>query len=161
VTTDFGLWLLAIAMIAAGIAGSVLPALPGTPLVFAGLVFAAWIDGFDRVGWGVLVLLGVLTALSLAIDFFAGILGAKRVGASGLALAGATLGALSGIFLGFFGIVFGPFVGALLGELIARRNAPAAGRVALATWLGMLIGTVLKLAVVFAMLGIFVAAYLL
>jgi len=159
--TDPWLWLLASLMVLTGIAGAVLPALPGTPLVFAGMVLAAWIDDFQRVGWITLTVLGLLTALSLVVDFMAGVLGARRVGASGLAVLGATLGALGGIFLGLPGMVFGPFVGALVGELVARRNAMAAGKVALGTWLGILVGTVLKLALVFAMIAIFLASYLL
>jgi uncharacterized protein YqgC (DUF456 family) len=160
-SSDPWLWLLACVMVLTGIAGAVLPALPGTPLVFAGMVLAAWIDDFQRVGWITLTVLGLLTALSMVVDFMAGVLGARRVGASGLAVLGATLGALGGIFLGLPGMVFGPFVGALVGELIARRNAMAAGKVALGTWLGILVGTVLKLALVFAMLAIFLASYLL
>jgi hypothetical protein len=158
---DFWLWLLAWSLIAIGVAGTILPILPGLPVVFAGMVLAAWIDDFQRVGWITLTVLGLLTALSMVVDFMAGVLGARRVGASGLAVLGATLGALGGIFLGLPGMVFGPFVGALVGELIARRNAMAAGKVALGTWLGILVGTVLKLALVFAMLAIFLASYLL
>jgi len=158
-TADLWLWLLAAVMVGAGVAGAVLPALPGTPLVLAGMVLAAWIDDFREVGWITLAVLAVLTVATLLIDFFAGVLGAKRVGASGLAVAGATIGAVAGIFLGLPGIVLGPFIGALVGELMARRDAAVAGKVAFGTWLGMVIGTVLKLAVVFAMLAIFVAAY--
>lgn len=158
---DVWLWLLAIATIAIGVAGAVLPALPGTPLVFAGLLLAAWIDDFQKVGAITLVVLGVLALASYVIDFAAGLLGARRVGASGLALAGAAIGAVFGLFLGLAGIVLGPFLGALAGELIARRDAARAGRVAFGTWIGILIGTVLKLALIFAMIAIFVAAYLL
>jgi uncharacterized protein YqgC (DUF456 family) len=69
-------------LVALGLAGVVLPALPGMPLLFAGLVLAAWADGFQRVGWVMLVVLGVLTLLSFLVDFLATVFGAKRVGAS-------------------------------------------------------------------------------
>ena len=75
-------YLIAIAMIVVGLVGTVLPALPGLPLVFAGMLVAAWADGFTNVPVWVLVLLGLLTLLSLAIDFWSTALGAKRVGAS-------------------------------------------------------------------------------
>lgn len=156
---DFWLWALAILMVLVGLAGSILPALPGTPLVFAGLVLAAWINDFQEVGWITLTALGVLTALTILVDVIGGALGARRVGASGLAITGATLGALFGFFFGIPGLVLGPFFGALIGELMARSGAMAAGKVALGTWIGLLIATVLKLALTFAMLGVFIAAY--
>ena len=95
------LWyVLAGVLILVGIAGTVLPALPGLPLVFAGMLLAAWAGNFQQVGWFPLVLLGLLTALSVAIDFFATAMGAKRVGASKLAVAGAMVGTFAGLFFG-------------------------------------------------------------
>ena len=90
------LYLVAALLMLVGIAGTVLPALPGIPLVFAGMVVAAWAGDFQYVGWGWLVALGILTVLSLGIDLLAGSMGAKRVGASRLALAGAVLGSIVG-----------------------------------------------------------------
>lgn len=160
-TADLWLWLLAATLIIVGIAGTVLPALPGPPLVFGGLLLAAWIEGFQKVGTVALALLGVFTVLAMAIDLVAGIYGAKRVGASRSALIGASIGTLFGVFLGIAGLIFGPFAGALTGEFLARRNALAAGRVAFGTWLGLVLAVAIKLALVFAMLGLFLLAYLL
>ena len=160
-SADLWLRLLAFALIAAGIIGTVLPALPGPPLVFAGLLLGAWIDNFQRVGYFSLTLLGALTVLSVVVDIVAGIYGAKRVGASPPALVGATLGTIFGIFLGIPGLVLGPFVGALTGELIVHGNALVAGRVAFGTWLGMLLAVAVKLALVGSMLGLFLLVYLL
>jgi len=157
---DVWFWLLAVILIAAGIAGTILPALPGPPLVFAGLLLAAWIDGFQKVGVVTLVILGVLTLIAAVIDLLAGVYGAKRVGASRSALVGASLGTVLGIFFGIPGLVFGPFVGALAGELLARGSASRAGRVALATWIGLAIAVAIKLALIGAMIGLFVLAYL-
>ena len=159
IAADLWLWLAAFGLILLGLAGTVLPALPGAPLVFGGLLLAAWIDGFQKVGYFALAVLGALTAASMLVDFIAGIYGAKRVGASRLALVGAALGTLFGLFLGIPGLIFGPFVGALIGELIARGDAFSAGRVAFGTWLGLLIAVVVKLALVFAMIGLFLLAY--
>lgn len=153
------LWVAAVAFILVGLAGTVLPALPGTPLVFVGLLLAAWADGFTKVGWFPLVLLGLLTAASLAIDFFASSLGAKKVGASRLAIVGSVLGGLVGFFFGLPGLFLGPFVGAALGEYITLRNLKQAGKVGLATWLGILFGTAAKIALAFTMLGLFIFAY--
>jgi len=154
------LWILAVVMVLAGIAGAVLPALPGIPLVFAGLMLGAWADGFTHVGWPTLVVLGVLAAISLVLDPIANALGAKRAGASGWAIAGAAIGTFAGLFLGLPGLVLGPLVGAVVGELAARRDLRQAGRAGLGAWIGFLAGTVAKLAIGFAMVGLFAAAFL-
>lgn len=156
---DLWLWLLAFALIAIGVAGTVLPVLPGLPVVFCGMLLAAWIDGFQRVGYLTLAVLAAITVLSIVIDIVASVLGAKKFGASRAAIVGAAIGTVLGLFLGLPGLVFGPFLGALVGELSARRDMLAAGRVAVGTWLGMLIAAVIKLSLVFAMLGIFALAY--
>ena len=114
------LWyILAAILIIVGIIGTILPALPGVPLVFAGMLVAAWADGFQHVGLWTLIGLGVLTIIAVAVDFLAGLAGAKRVGASRLALIGAAIGTIVGIFFGIPGLLLGPFLGALIGELVA------------------------------------------
>lgn len=153
------LYVLALLLVLAGLAGTLLPVLPGVPLIFAGLVAAAWIDGFERVGFWPLLFLAVLTLLSVLADLIATLLGAQRVGASRLALWGATLGALLGLPFGLPGVILGPFVGAVLGELYSRRDLRQAGTVGLGTWLGLLLGSVAKLAIAFTMLGVFAIAW--
>ena len=154
------LWILAVVLIVVGVAGTVLPALPGVILVFAGIALAAWIDDFARISGLTVGVLGVLTVIAWAVDYLAGVLGAKKAGASGLAIAGAAIGTLAGIFTGLWGLVFMPLVGAAIGEYLARQDARHAGRVGVATWLGMLVGTVAKVAIVFLMVGVFVVALL-
>jgi hypothetical protein len=154
------LWVLAVALILLGLAGTVLPALPGVALVFGGIVLAAWIDGFARIsGWTVGVL-AVLATVGFVVDYVAGALSAQRAGATKLGLFGAALGTFAGFVTGLWGLIFMPLVGAAVGEFIAHRDALRAGRVGVATWVGMLMGAVAKLAIVFAMVGIFVAALL-
>lgn len=155
------LWILAVLLVLGGIAGSVLPALPGVPLVFAGLLVGAWIDHFQKVGWFTLVVLGLLTLLSFAVDFLATSMGAKRVGASKWAVAGSALGTLAGLFFGIPGLILGPFLGAVAGELLARRGQRQAVRSGFGAWVGLLVGTAGKLALIFAMVGIFLTAYML
>ncbi len=150
---------LAVIMILVGIAGVILPALPGLPLVFIGMLLAAWAGDFQQIGWVTLVVLGLLTLLSVAVDFFATLVGAKRVGASKKALWGAVLGTFVGIFFGPIGLFAGPFVGALLGELWHGKEIGQATKVGLGTWLGIVLGIVLKLGVAFAMLGLFAFAW--
>jgi uncharacterized protein YqgC (DUF456 family) len=147
-------------LIAIGFVGTILPAIPGVPLVFCGMLLAAWADQFAHVGTFTLFVLGTLTVLALAVDFVAGMLGAKRVGASRYAVIGAALGTLVGLFLGFVGLLLGPFVGALVGELIAGGTLRKATGVGIGAWLGFVLGAVVKLGVCFAMLGIFAFAFL-
>jgi uncharacterized protein YqgC (DUF456 family) len=161
-------WLGAITLIVIGIAGTVLPALPGTVMVLAGIVWGAWIDDFTRVPVWLIVVCAVLAALAWATDYVAAMMGAKRVRASGWAIAGAAAGTVAGIFTGFIGLLFMPLVGAMAGEWWALRrqaagdlaaNGKRAFEVGFATWLGMMIGTAVKLALVFVMVGAFAAAY--
>ena len=157
-------YLLAIVLVLVGIAGTILPALPGLPLVFAGMLLAAWAGDFQQVGVPMLVVLGLLTVFSLAVDFWATALGAKRVGASRLAIVGAMVGTVAGLFFGPIGLLMGPFAGAIGGELIHRRSLQKqdlgqAAKIGVGTWFGILFGTVLKLALAFTMLGLFALAW--
>jgi uncharacterized protein YqgC (DUF456 family) len=153
-------WALAVGLVLVGIAGTVLPGLPGAVLVFAGLALAAWIDGFARVGWGTLAALAILTAAAYALDFAATALGARHFGTSWWGVLGAVVGTLGGLFFAPVGLVVGPFLGAFLAELIARRDVRQAGRAGLGAWLGLLLGTAGRLALVLAMVGLFAVAYL-
>jgi uncharacterized protein YqgC (DUF456 family) len=152
-------WVLAVVLVCTGIAGSVLPALPGVPLVFAGLLLAAWAGDFQQVTWITLVVLGLLTAISLAIDIVASAIGAKRVGATRLAVVGAALGTIAGMFFGLPGLILGPFVGAVAGEMLSHGKVDQATRAGFATWVGLIFGTLAKLALIFTMLGVFALAY--
>ena len=158
-------YLIAAALVVIGLIGTVLPALPGLPLVFAGMLLAAWAGGFEQVGVATVVVLGLLTLVSLAIDFWATAHGAKRVGASRLAIIGAIVGTFAGLLFGPIGIFVGPFAGALIGELLHGRRLGMgqlgqATRVGAGTWLGIVFGVVLKLTLAFAMMGLFALAWL-
>jgi hypothetical protein len=157
---DIALYLLAAALILGGLAGTVLPMLPGIPMIFGGIWLAAAVDGYRHLGTGWLLAIGFLGAFGVAIDFIAGTLGAKRVGASARALWGATIGAVVGMFLGIPGLVFGPFVGALLGELSAGNSVLRSAHVGAGTWVGLLVGTLVKLVISLVMVGLFALAML-
>ena len=153
------LWALAIVLVAAGFVGIVLPTLPGHVLIFAGLVLAAWADHFDRVGALMLVVIGVVAAASYAVDFVATALGARHLGASKRAMIGAGLGTLLGFFLGLPGIIIGPFIGAVIGELTVHRDWKRVGKAGVAAWIGFAIGTAVKVAIAFVMVGLFALAW--
>lgn len=159
--TTIVLFVLAALLILVGLIGTILPALPGLPLVFAGMLLAAWAEGFTRIGVWTVVLLAILTLVSVAVDIGATAMGAKRVGASKSAMFGAALGTLlGGVFFSIPGLLLGPFIGAVTGELIQGRELLAASKVGFGTWLGLALGAALKLALAFAMLGIFAVSLL-
>ncbi|WKB51160.1 DUF456 domain-containing protein [Eleftheria terrae] len=152
-------WTFSLLLMGVGVLGTVLPVLPGTVLVLAGIVMGAWIDGFERVSGLTVGLIAVLALLAMLTDFVAGLLGARKAGASSQALLGAALGTVAGIFTGFIGLLFMPLLGAVVGEYLARRDGRRAAHVGLATWLGLLVGTVIKLVLTFMMIGIFAVAW--
>lgn len=154
----------AVLLVLLGLAGILLPAIPGLPLVFLGMLVAAWAGGFEQVGGWTLLVLAILTLVSIGIDFLASAAGARKVGASRQAVAGALLGTIVGLFFGFVGVFVGPFVGAVAGELAARRGVGhgdigQATKVGIGTWFGLFVGIVLKLTLAFAMIGIFALAW--
>jgi uncharacterized protein YqgC (DUF456 family) len=152
------LFLLAAVLVALGIAGLLLPALPGAPLLLAGLVVAAWAEGFEKVGWAALLGIGALGLLASFVDFAAGAFGAKRFGASKAGMIGALAGAVVGLFFGLPGVLLGPLVGAIAGELLARRNPQQASRAGVGAALGLAIGAAAKLGLAFMMIGLFLLA---
>ena len=155
------LWyVLAGALILAGLAGTILPALPGLPLVFAGMLLAAWADGFQQISGWTVGLLALLTLVSVGVDVAATALGAKRVGAGKGAMFGAAVGTLVGAFFSIPGLILGPFLGAMIAELVRGRELAHASRIGFGTWVGLALGTAVKLGLAFAMLGIFVLAVL-
>jgi len=152
------LWAFAVIFVMAGLAGMILPVLPGPSFIFIGLVLAAWADNFVHVGWITISILAVLTIFASAIDFIAGAFGARRFGASRRAMAGAGIGAIVGIFFGIPGIIIGPFMGALAGELTVKKDLQQAGLAGIGAWLGLLMGMAAKVAIGFIMIGIFILA---
>lgn len=139
---DLLLWGTLIVMLV-GLAGSVLPGLPGVPLIFLSALVYAIATGFEPVGVAVIVLLGIFAALALVVDFFATAYGARRFGASGWGTVGGAVGGIVGALAGalffgigaLFGLILGTIGGVFLGEFLHRRHhtdpstaEPASGR---------------------------------
>jgi hypothetical protein len=150
---------LAVVFVLVGLVGTVLPALPGVPLVFAGLLLAAWSGGFERIGGYTVLLLAVLTLFAVIFDLVASAFGTRVVGASPWAFFGAALGAVFGLFFGIPGLLLGPFLGALGCEWLVSRNLGRAARAGGGAAIGLLLGAAVKAAVVFTMLGVFALAW--
>jgi uncharacterized protein len=157
---DIALWILAAAGVLLGLAGLVLPLLPGTPLLLGGLWLAAWLGDYAQVGIAALLVLALMAALAWLVDYLAAVIGVRRAGASGQAVAGAGAGAVLGLFGGLPGLLVGPIAGAMTGEWVARRNPAQATRAGLAAGLGFLLAAVVKLGIGLAMVLVFGVAYL-
>ena len=156
---DTLLYVLAAALIAAGLVGAVVPLLPGIPLIFGGIWLVAAVDHYRHLGSGWLLGIGSVGAIGLLMDLIAGALGAKRVGASSRAVWGTLLGTIVGLFFGLPGLLLGPFVGALLGELAAGNSVLRSAHVGIGTWVGLVFGTIIKLVVSVMMVAMFGAAW--
>lgn len=146
-----------------GIIGVLLPMVPGgVPLVWLGAVLFSYATGFTLISWAWLSALFVLAAITVLIDIFAPILGAKKFKASRAGILGSFAGLLLGILiLGPIGIILGPFLGTLIGEIYwSRRQPEEALRSAGGTLIGGLIGGAVKLAIALGILGFMIAALL-
>lgn len=153
-------WIAALALIAAGFAGTIVPAIPGLPMIAAAGWLIAWNGGYAEVSGWTVVLLVVLAVIGVVVDTVAQTAGAQRAGASKAGIIGSVVGTAAGMFMGLFGLLFMPLIGAAIGEFWAKRNLMHAGRVGIATWIGMVAGTAVKVALAFTMTGILVGAYL-
>ncbi len=156
--------IVAILLVTIGIAGTILPMLPGVPLVFAGLLLAAWHGGFDQVSILTMVMIGLIASMAWAVDFFASVVTAKKAGASKYALWGAAIGAIVGIAGGIVGLIVGPAIGAIIGELITHKNTSKeattkATTVGIAAGLGFVLALAVKIVLVLTMLAVFAYAY--
>ena len=156
-TTSIFLTILAMISIIGGIAGLVLPMLPGPLLLFIGLFLAAWSEDFIYVGTTTLIILALLMIVSHILDVIAGAFGAKKFGASRSAVFGAIIGAFIGIFFGLVGVFIGPFIGAVIGQLTVKNDWQTAGNAGIGAWIGLLLGTVTKMAIGITMIAIFIA----
>ncbi len=144
------------ALMLIGLIGSVLPFIPGSPLILLGAFIYAWYTDFLVVTWGTLVILLLLTVLSQILDYLTSILGAKKFGASRWGMSGAFLGGIIGLFSGgILGILIGPFIGALLLELLHGQDLPASLKIGLGTLVGFLGGAIGKIIMALTMIGIF------
>ena len=148
---------LAAILVLIGLAGLVLPLLPGAPIIFLGLLLDTWADDFEHAGLGTMGVVGLLALLTYAVDVAASTFGARRFGASTRAAIGAGLGALVGIFFGLPGILFGPFVGAVVGQLTVRLDLNSAGRAGAGATMGLIAGAAFKFALALSMLGFYAA----
>ena len=133
-----------------GIAGCILPLLPGPPLCFLALLIQQ-LNGAPPFTTNFLLIWGSITIVVTVLDYVIPVYGTKKFGGSKYGIWGCTLGLLVGLWLGPLGIIIGPFVGAFIGEIIASNNSSTALKSAFGSFLGFLVGTLLKLVVCLTM----------
>lgn len=149
-------WFIAIVVMAIGLIGTVLPAVPGAAIIFAAAVGHRLVVGpVDGMSWWGIAILAGLTLLSFGLDFAASYVGAKYFGATRWGATGAALGVIVGIFTGFITLLIAPIVGAIVGELIGGQRMVKAGKAGWGTLLGNLAGMIGKLAIGLAMVVLF------
>nr|WP_092468432.1 DUF456 domain-containing protein [Desulfotruncus arcticus] len=138
--------ILAILFFIAGLAGSVLPVLPGAILIWLGMLVYGILTKFNTISVIFLIGQALAVATVYSVDYFAGILGVKKFGGSRAAVYGSIAGTIIGIIvLGPAGLIFGPFIGAITGELISNKPLDKAIRSGWGTLIGLLGGTIAKL----------------
>jgi len=159
ITIHIALYLGASVLILAGLVCAILPALPGIPLILAGIWVIAATDDYRHLGKWWLICIGATGCVGLTADFLAAALGAKRVGASSRAIWGAVIGTVVGLFFGLVGLFVGPFLGALLGELASGISVIRSANVGLSTWIGLIFGALVKLVTSLMMIAMLAAAW--
>ena len=153
--TDVALWMVVGVLLVLGLAGTVLPFLPGTPLIFVGALIYAFANDWEPIGIGRLTILAALSALGYALHYLAGALGTRRAGGSAWAFVGALAGGIVGLFFGLPGLLLGPPLGAIAGELLKSGDLRTSVRTGIAAFLGMLAGAVANFALGVTMIGLF------
>ena len=140
-----------------GLVGIVLPIIPSTPLIWIGVFIYAVCDGFESIGWSLLLIFAILAIVSLVLDYLGGVIGAKKYGATRWGLIGSVIGGIAGFFMGgIVGLIFGPFFGAVLSELIFGKDLKGAFKSGIGTLVGFLGGVIVKLVISVVMIGIFI-----
>ncbi len=154
-------WTITLVLMGAGLAGTLVPLLPGTAVILAAAVLEHFtIDGRHAAGWWTLGGMTVLMLLSYAVDLVSGTVGAKWFGATRWGAVGGIIGTVVGLFFGLIGIFVGPLAGVLIGELLGGKDLVPAGKSTWGTLLGTTAGLAVRFAIGLAMVGWFAVAVL-
>ena len=139
-----------------GLSGIILPVVPSTPLIWLGVLLYAIFDGFESITWLLLLIFAALTVLSLVFDYFGGIIGAKKFGATKWGIIGSVIGSIAGFFAGgILGLIIGPFLGAVSFEILIGKDCRTALKSGMGTIVGFLTGVISKLVISVIMIGVF------
>jgi hypothetical protein len=152
--TEIAAFILTLLIMFVGLAGAILPGLPGTPLIAIAALGHRWVMGDRGAAAWVLITLVVMATLSAALDFAAASYGAKRLGATWRGIVGAIAGGLLGLWWPPMGWIVGPLLGAILGEWAGGRPWSEARRAGIGATLGLIAGTIVKVASAAGMIGL-------
>lgn len=146
------IWIvLGILCVLAGLAGSILPLLPGPPIAYIGLLIQQ-LRQEPPFSSRFLLIWALIVVLALVLDYLVPIWGTKKFGGTRYGVWGCTLGFLLAFWMGPWGVVLGPLIGAFVGEYLAQANSEIALRAAFGSFLGFLAGSLLKIILCFVML---------
>jgi len=138
-----------------GVLGNMIPGIPGTPLILAAAIVFRLLGGEGSVDNWVLIALVFLTLFALLLDYVAGMVGAKKLGATWKGVLGAVIGGIVGLFFNLPGIILGPIVGAVAFELLGGRKFNEAGRAGVGAFIGIIAGAFGKVICSLVMVGLF------
>lgn len=141
---DFVFVILAVISALVGVVGAIVPAVPGPPISFVGLLLLAFCEGND-IDMVSLIITGILAVIITVVDYIAPVWFTKKAGGSKAGIWGATIGLVLGLFTGFWGVIVGPFLGAFIGELMMETKPEKAIKVACMSFIAFLLTTGVKL----------------
>lgn len=142
---EYLLFPLAVILSILGVAGCIIPVLPGPPIAFVGVLIVYFTTA--EVPGSAIVIYGIITLVTVILDYIVPMLGVKYFGGTRSGKLGCFIGSLAGLFFMPWGIIAGPFFGALIGEIIGESNMRDALMSGLGSLLGFLVGVTLKIVV--------------
>lgn len=153
-------FIVALVVMIVGLAGVILPVLPGIPLIFAAAALYGIVTGFSGIGLNMILFLAGLTVFGLIVDYLANYLSVRKMGGGRAGAVGAVIGLMVGVWLGLAWIVILPFVLAVAFELLAGKEGRSAFKAGLGAMVGLLFGGLLRFVIGCVMIGLFVWAVL-
>jgi len=145
-------WMLLVILLLSGLAGVLLPILPGALIIFVGALLHKILTP-EWLSWTTVIILGVLVLVERLLDFLGTMIGAKWLGATRWGIFGAVVGGIVGLFFGLPGLILGPVFGALVGEIIfARRSLGLSAKAGVGAAVGFGLSTVARIALALLMI---------
>jgi uncharacterized protein YqgC (DUF456 family) len=136
-----------------GVAGTLIPFLPGIPIMFLAILLYSFLDGWVNFSPFFVAIVGIFTLITFFIDYLGSYWGIKKLGASKAGIWGGIIGSIVGIFsMGPLGLLIGPVIGVVVGELLAGKDFIQAFKVSLGNFVGLLGSALLQLIIALAIL---------
>ncbi len=150
------LFIAALIVMIVGLAGVILPILPGIPLIFAAAAIYGILTGFEQISFQLVLIFAGLTIFGLVVDYFANFFSVKKMGGGTAGAIGAVIGLLIGIFIHWLAIIILPFVLAVVFELMAGTRGRKALKAGTGAFIGLMFGGLLRFIIGCVMIGMFI-----